>query len=103
MDKVKDSVVGCVDVYVPSATISGSGNRHLAPRLQSVSGARIGLLDNCKEFADVVLKGLAKILERDYQAAELTFWRKGAGIAAPDSLIKEMAGRCDAVINGVGH
>ena len=93
--------IGGISVYVPTgepATIAGC----LAPRLRSMRGARIGILDNCKEFADLVLRGVAGILEREHGVASVKFWRKSY-LGIPSPFAKEMAGACDAVINGVGH
>jgi hypothetical protein len=93
--------IGGVSVYIPTgepATIAG----HLAPRLQSMRGARIAILDNCKEFADLVLRGVATVLERDHGVAAVRFWRKSY-LGIPSPFAKEMIGECDAVINGVGH
>jgi hypothetical protein len=95
----KETISG-VSVYVPTgdlATVAAS----LAPRLQTVRGKRIGILDNCKEFADVVLRGVAEVLERDHGAV-VRFWRKSY-LGIPSPFGKEMAAGCDAVINGVGH
>jgi hypothetical protein len=66
-----------------------------------VRGARIGILDNCKEFADLVLRGAAEVLEREHGAV-VRFWRKSY-LGIPSPFAKEMAAECDAVINGVGH
>jgi hypothetical protein len=77
-------------------------SRKLAPRLESVRGARVGILDNCKEFADVVLRGVADVLESEHGVASVKFWQKSyLGIASPYA--REMAAECDAVVNGVGH
>jgi hypothetical protein len=77
-------------------------SRKLAPRLKSVRGARVGILDNCKEFADVVLRGVADVLESEHGVASVKFWQKSyLGIASPYA--REMAAECDAVVNGVGH
>ena len=93
--------VGGISIYVPTGAVD-TRSKQLAPRLQSLRGARIGILDNCKEFADIVLRGVAEVLERDYGVASVTFWQKGyLGIASPYA--EEMAAQCDAVINGVGH
>ncbi|HSQ05117.1 MAG TPA: hypothetical protein VLN59_13825 [Burkholderiales bacterium] len=92
--------VGGLSVYVPTCAASTETKR-LAKRLQTVKGARIGILDNCKEFADVVLRGVAGVLQKEY-GARVHFWRKSyLGIASPYA--EEMAAQCDAVINGVGH
>lgn len=93
--------IGGVSVYVPTgdpATVAG----RLAPRLRSVRGARIAILDNCKEFADQVLRGVATVLERDYGVGPVKIWRKSY-LGTPSPFAREMASECDAVINGVGH
>jgi hypothetical protein len=77
-------------------------SKKLAPRLKSLRGARVGILDNCKEFADVVLRGVADVLESEHGVARVKFWQKSyLGIGSPYA--REMAAECDAVINGVGH
>jgi len=93
--------VGGLSVYVPTgdpATVAG----RLAPRLTSLRGARVAILDNCKEFADLVLRGVALSLERDHGVSPVKFWRKSY-LGIPSPFAKEMAAECDAVINGVGH
>jgi hypothetical protein len=93
--------IGRVSVLLPNG-VADIAAKKLAPRLSTLAGARIGILDNCKEFADLVLGGVAEVLRRDYQPREVRFWRKSyLGIPAP--FIAEMAAGCDAVINGVGH
>lgn len=92
--------IGGISVYVPTGDPATTAAR-LAPRLRTVRGARIGILDNCKEFADLVLRGVAEALERDHGAV-VRFWRKSY-LGMPSPFAKEMAAGCDAVINGVGH
>lgn len=98
-DLAKETISG-VSVYVPTGEVDAR-HKTLAPRLKSVRGARIGILDNCKEFADVVLRGVAEVLEREH-GAKVKFWRK-AYLGIPSKYATEMAAECDAVINGVGH
>ena len=93
--------IGGISVYVPTAAVD-TQSKKLAPRLRTVRGARIGILDNCKEFADLVLRGVADVLEREHGAAEVKFWRKSY-LGIPSPFAEEMAAHCDAVINGVGH
>lgn len=93
--------IGGLEVYVPTGE-AGTEAKKLAPRIKTLRGARIAVLDNCKEFAEQVLKGVAEVLQRDYGAGEVRFWRKGyPAKGAP--FIKELAGSCDAAVNGVGH
>ena|SRR5215218_348369 len=93
--------IGGLSVYVPIGAVD-TESKQLAVRLKDIRGARIGILDNCKEFADVVLRGVAQVLERDYGVAEVRFWQKSY-LGVPSPYAKEMAAQCDAVINGVGH
>jgi hypothetical protein len=93
--------IGGIRVYLPAGAADIRA-RTLAPRLQSLRGARVGILDNCKEFADLVLRGVVGVLRRDYGVEQVTTWQKSyLGIASPYAA--EMAAQCDAVINGVGH
>ena len=73
-----------------------------APRPKSLEGLRVALLDNGKEFSDIVLDALAETLKRDYGVTNIKFWRKGfPAKGAP--FIEEMAAESDVAISGVGH
>jgi hypothetical protein len=93
--------IGGISVYVPTGA-ADTARAKLAPRLESVRGARIGILDNCKEFADLVLRGVAEVLKRDHGVKEVKFWRKDY-LGVPSPFAEAMARECDAVVNGVGH
>jgi len=70
--------IGGISVYVPTGAVD-TQTKKLAPRLTSLRGARIGILDNCKEFADVVLQGVAEALQRDHGVELVKFWQKSYG------------------------
>lgn len=93
-------MIGGISVYAPTGAVD-THSKTLAARLKSVRGARIGILDNCKEFADIVLRGVADVLEREH-GAQVKFWQKSY-LGVPSPYAQEMAAECDAVINGVGH
>ncbi len=79
-----------------------TGSIAVAPRPKSLRGLRVALLDNGKEFSDIVLDGLAQALARDFQVTDIKFWRKGfPAKSAP--FIAEMATESDVAISGVGH
>ncbi|HKA43838.1 MAG TPA: hypothetical protein VKF40_17790 [Burkholderiales bacterium] len=101
MANYQKQTVNGISVYVPIGAVDTVSKR-LAPRLQTVRGARIGVLDNCKEFADIVLHGVADALRRDHGAADVKFWQKSY-LGIPSPYAEEMAAQCDAVVNGVGH
>ena len=76
--------------------------KKLAPRLQSLRGARIALLDNGKEFSDDVINAIGTVLKHELGVKEVRVWDKQfPAQGAP--FIAELAGSCDAVITGVGH
>ena len=96
----KQTIAG-VSVYVPIGAVETEA-KSLAPRLKTLRGARIGILDNCKEFADVVLNGVAEALQRDHGVELVKVWQKSY-LGIPSPYAQQMAAECDAVINGVGH
>jgi hypothetical protein len=92
---------GTQTVMLPTGAPATSAMRP-AERPKSLSGLRVGLLDNGKEFSDVVLDALAEILRRDHGVTNIKFWRKGfPAKGAP--FIAEMAAETDVAISGVGH
>ena len=93
--------IGGLSVYVPTGAVD-TQSRKLAPRLKSLRGARIGILDNHKEFADVVLRGVVEALQRDFGVEQVKLWQKSY-LGIPSPYAQEMAAECDAVITGVGH
>lgn len=100
MTQAQTRTIGGVAVYVPTGATE-TDMHVLATRLPTLRGARIGVLDNHKEFADIVLRGIADKLQREH-GAQLKFWRKDY-LGKPSPFAKEMAANSDAVINGVGH
>ncbi len=93
--------IGGVAVHTPTGALDITA-RALAPRRDTLRGARVGILDNHKEFAGLVLRGVVETLKRDHGVAEVKIWRKDY-LGKPSPYAQEMARQCDAVINGVGH
>ncbi len=76
--------------------------KKLAPRLKSLRGARIALLDNGKEFSDDVVNAIGTVLKHELGVKEVRLWDKQfPAQGAP--FIAELSQSCDAVITGVGH
>ena len=99
-DDAKETIGG-LSVYTPIGARDTQA-KTLAPRLESLRGARIGILDNHKEFADTLLEGVVDALKQEYGVEQVTVWQKNY-LGIPSPYAKDMAERCDAVINGVGH
>jgi len=85
---------------VNEATVAESA---LAPRLSSLRGKRVGLLDNSKSKAATMLDAVAAILNARYSFTTIVHHRKPSASkpAAPEA-IEELATTCDLVIVGVG-
>jgi hypothetical protein len=75
-----------------------------APRRADLAGARIGLLENTKHNADLLLSRLGELLVTEHGAAEVAIMRTKQAFALPasDELVAEFVGGCDVVITGVG-
>ena len=70
----------------------------LAPRNhKDLGGKRIGLLDNNKPNADKFLDHIGSLLKKRYDGVKLVAKRKMTRIEA--DCLKELAERCDVVIN----
>lgn len=72
------------------------------PRLRSLQGCRVGLLDNGKIRVRELLDCMEELLRSEYGVAEVVRLRKpDASRPAPQEVVAEMAG-CEAVIAAVG-
>lgn len=89
------------EFYDPSV----SGNKRIpqAPRPTTLSGKVVGLYDNTKEQADVILEAIGGGLKKQHGVKELLNFR---GIhyskPAPLETIEEMARQCDVVVQALG-
>ncbi len=74
-----------------------------AQRLPSLAGSRLGIIDDSKKNADVLLEELADVLRNRYEIAEVRWHRKpSASRPADPATLKDLAEHCDAVIIAVG-
>jgi hypothetical protein len=75
----------------------------LAPRLASLHGKRLGLLDNSKNRAAQLLDAVAAMLEVQYGCTSVMRHRKpSASKPAAPEVLAEFARACDLVLVGVG-
>jgi hypothetical protein len=76
-----------------------AASRALAPRPGSLQDTVIGVLDNSKPNARVLLEGVARALAEKVGARDVRIWRKpGASIGATAAVLDEMAARCGAAL-----
>ena len=74
-----------------------------APRLASLAGTRLGIIDDSKRNADVLLEELAEVLRTRYEITQVKWHRKpSASRPADPEAIKELAQTCDSVIIAIG-
>jgi hypothetical protein len=87
-------------VYDPTAD-EGRLQDALARRHTSLDGKVVGLLDNSKDLADILLDEVKVLLQRDFPRAEFRYFRKESVSGATPEVMAQVA-ECDAVITGVG-
>ena len=74
-----------------------------APRLPSLAGTRLGIIDDSKKNADVLLEELVELLRTRYEISEVKWHRKPSASRPTDpAAIRELAETCDSVIVAVG-
>ena len=74
-----------------------------APRLASLAGTRVGLIDDSKRNADVLLEELAEILRTRYEISGVQWHRKpSASRPADPEALKELVEECDSVVVAIG-
>ena len=74
-----------------------------APRLPTLAGTRLGIIDDSKKNADVLLGELVEILQTRYEISDVKWHRKPtASKPADPAVIREMAETCDCVVVAVG-
>jgi hypothetical protein len=73
------------------------------PRPDSLTGKRIGLVENTKFNSDKILAKIGEILKTEYGAAECTMWRKhNSSVPAHQEIIDEAKRGVDVVVAGIG-
>ena len=74
----------------------------LAPRLLTLSGARLALIDNAKHMAGVFLDELGRELVERQGVASLGVYRKAnASIPTPPDVLSRLLASYDGLVHGV--
>jgi len=75
----------------------------LAPRPIDLAGKVVGMIDNTKEQADVILKTVAEVLESRYGVARVIIHRKEHySKPAPHAMIDELAKEVQVAVAALG-
>jgi hypothetical protein len=89
-------------VYDPRGVIR-SENVPVSERKKSLSGLRLGILDNSKWNANKLLRGAAAALAEDIDFAAVNYYVKHSfSKDATPELIEQIARECDVVLTAIG-
>lgn len=88
-------------LYNPVGGIMGE-EKSIAHRPADLTGKIVGLLDNGKEFSDIIVRRAGELLEKKFNLKKVVLFEKGFP-SKPAPFLDKMVKECDAVINGVGH
>jgi len=87
----------------PTGVLDVRRDASLAPRVQDLTGVRLGLLGNAKPNAALVLETIGGQLRAQHHVGELTTYTKSYfGTPVEEDRAREIAQSCEAVIAGVG-
>jgi hypothetical protein len=87
-----------VKILVPAGAVDTRA-RPPAPRRGTLAGARIGILDNSKPNAGVLLERVAELVAGRTGAAVAGRWTK-PGSSRPATMIEEITASVDVVLTG---
>ena len=89
-------------VFDPRGTVTAAAVT-LAPRLQTLQGTRLGVLDNSKWNASKLLRRVLALLETEAAPSAVTVYTKDSfSRAAPAELLDRIAAENDAVVTAIG-
>lgn len=87
----------------PTGVAEGESDSSLSPRPVSLKGLTVGLLDNTKPNATLLLDEIAADLTRDYGIGEIRHYVKDYfGTPIKDELLRQIVSEVDFVITAVG-
>jgi len=89
-------------VYDPRGVV-GAENKAIAPRLRSLDGLRLGILDNTKWNANKLLREVRDRLQAAHPLASVSYYRKESfsRFAAPE-LIRRIRSENDIALTAIG-
>jgi hypothetical protein len=91
-----------IEVLDPTVEQSMQSIKFVA-RPDSLSGLRVGLVENTKFNSDRLLQKIGDVLVADYGAASARMWRKhNASVPAHEEIVQELRASCDVMVAGIG-
>jgi hypothetical protein len=90
-------------LYDPTAPAPETTTGNSARGGEGLAGKVVGFIDNAKPNFNHLVDDLSELLVARHGVAAVVKRRKSAAsVPAPDSVVKELAERCDVVITGSG-
>ena len=91
-----------IQIYDPRGVVEAAPVT-MAPRVKTLEGLRLGLLDNTKWNASKLLRGVRERLAEKHAFSAVNYYRKESfSLAAAPELVAEIAANNDVVITAVG-
>ncbi len=89
-------------VFDPRGTVTAT-TLTLAPRLETLQGVRLGVLDNSKWNASKLLRRTVALLEADTAPTSINHYTKDSfSRVAPAELLDRIAAENDVVVTAIG-
>ena len=94
--------MGTIPVYDPRGAVEATPLA-LAPRVRTLAGLRLGLLDNTKWNANKLLRGVRDRLAQKHGFATVNYYSKQSfSLNAAPELLDEIAAHNDVVLTAIG-
>ena len=91
-----------IPVYDPRGTVEASPLA-TAPRVKTLAGLRLGLLDNTKWNANKLLRGMRDRLAEKHGFGAVNYYRKESfSLAATPELLAQITAENDVVLTAIG-
>ncbi len=88
-----------MEIYAPEGA-RGKPPVSLAPSRPSLAGARIGILDNLKPNAGILLGRMAERIAEQSGAVVTVVETKNAAVGAPDQVLRRLTKEVELVLTG---
>jgi hypothetical protein len=90
-----------IEVIVPAVEPAPAAVRP-ALRLSTLSGVRIGFLNNGKPGTEAVFTEIARELRERYGVEAIYGEKPNAGMPAPIGVVDELSSHCHGIVTGIG-
>jgi hypothetical protein len=100
---LESTVAEKIAILMPYAEAVGDSARRLAPRVERLRGASVGIVNNSWRCMNVVADEYRRILTEEYGVSDIVEKRISATQTLPPDMVDDLVERCDAVLVGIGN